>query len=111
VGADAGGPSGHAWHLSGLRSLRWGELKGVIEREAEDPLMLRRLGIGMLWAIGGYVVGAFGGGFLVTMVSPNRFDRSMEAVMTGAFYTAPLVAVIAFAVGAWRFGRQGAREV
>ena len=83
----------------------------MIRREAEDPLMLRRLGIGMLWATAGYVIGAFGGGFLVTMVSTNRFDRSMEAVMTGAFYTGPLVALIGFAVGAWRSGRKAARAI
>ena len=54
----------------------------------------------MLWAIAGYVIGAFGGGFLVTMLSPNRFDQSMEALMTGAFYTGPLAAVLGFVLAA-----------
>jgi hypothetical protein len=68
--------------------------------------MLRRVGMGMVWGIAGYVIGAFGGGFLVTMLSSNRFDQSMEALMTGAFYTGPLVALIGFAAGAWRSGRK-----
>ena len=74
--------------------------------------MLRRLGIGFLWAIGGYLVGAFGGGLLVYALSTNRFDRDMEAGMTGAFFTGPVLAIIAFVVGALWAGRKtaGTRE-
>ena len=71
--------------------------------------MLRRIGFGFLWGIAGYVCGAFGGGFLVSQLSSNRFDRDMEAAMTGAFVTGPLAALIAFAIGAWRAGRQPGR--
>jgi hypothetical protein len=62
--------------------------------------MLRRLGIGLLWALCGYLAGAVAGGLLVSAVSSNRFDREMEMVMTGIFATGPLVAAIGFIVGA-----------
>ena len=67
--------------------------------------MLRRVGFGILWGIAGYLCGAFGGGFLVSQLSSNTFDGDVEAAMTGAFVTGPLLAVIAFAIGAWRAGR------
>jgi len=62
----------------------------------------RRIGFGVLWAIPAYLVGAIGGGSLVYALTANRHDRSMEAVMTGAFVLGPLVAVVAFLVGAAR---------
>jgi hypothetical protein len=58
----------------------------------------------MAWAAAGYLVGAFGGGFLVNALSSNQFDRSVEAAMTGAFVTGPLAGVIAFIVGFVRSG-------
>jgi len=61
--------------------------------------VIRRIGIGLLWAVAGYVAGAVAGGLLVAAFSANRFDRSMEASMTGAFVTGPLLAVIAFVAG------------
>ncbi len=67
--------------------------------------MLRRAGIGLLWAIPAYVAGAFGGGYLVSILSSNAHDGSVEAAMTGAFVTGPLAALIAFAAGAARAGR------
>jgi hypothetical protein len=63
---------------------------------------MRRALIGLLWAIPGYLAGAFGGGYLVSVLSSNTFDRSMEAAMTGAFILGPLAAVVAFAIGAIR---------
>jgi cation transporter-like permease len=45
--------------------------------------------------IAGYLAGAFGGGWLVSVASSNTHDRSMEAAMTGAFVLGPLGAVIA----------------
>jgi hypothetical protein len=71
--------------------------------------MLRRIGIALLWALGGYLMGALGGGLLVSWLSSNQFDRGMEATMTGAFVTGPLVAVVGLLVGVWRGGRSEAR--
>jgi hypothetical protein len=64
--------------------------------------MLRRLLIGLLWAVPGYLVGAFGGGYLVSVMSSNQHDRSLEAAMTGAFVFGPLAALVAFIAGAIR---------
>jgi len=64
--------------------------------------MLRRLVIGVLWAVPAYVLGAFGGGYLIYLTSANQHDRSVEASMTGAFVLGPLVAVIGFLVGVFR---------
>ena len=59
--------------------------------------MLRRLGLSFLAAIAGYVVGGFGGGWLVSTFSHSS-DRSVEAAMTGAFVYGPTVAFLAFIV-------------
>lgn len=61
--------------------------------------MLWRIGIGLVCAIAGYVIGAFGGGYLVSQVSTNSHDGNVEAAMTGAFVTGPLVAIISLIVG------------
>ena len=63
---------------------------------------MRRLGFGVLWAIPAYLVGAFGGGFLVSLLSSNTHDRLVEAAMTGAFVLGPLAGLIGFVVGAVR---------
>jgi cation transporter-like permease len=61
--------------------------------------MLRRLGLGVLGAIAGYVVGLFGGMGLVNALSSNGHDRGLEAAMTGAFVFGPLVALVGFVIG------------
>lgn len=66
---------------------------------------MKRFAIAAAWAVCGYLAGAFGGGFLIDALSSNQHDRSIEAAMTGAFVTGPLVAVLAFVVGLVRFGR------
>ena len=70
---------------------------------------MKRLGIGLLCAIGGYVVAALAGYFLISWLSSNTHDRSVEAAMTSAFVLGPLGAVVAFLVGFLRAGakRQG----
>ncbi len=60
---------------------------------------MRRFGIGLLCAIGGYALGALAGDFLIATFSGNAHDRSVEAAMTGAFVVGPLAAVIAFVLG------------
>ena len=70
--------------------------------------MIRRALIGLLWAVPAYLLGAFGGGYLVSRLSSNVHDRSLEAAMTGSFVFGPLAAVMAFIVGTVR--AKGARE-
>ena len=61
--------------------------------------MLRSLAIGLAWAIAGYLIGAFGGGWLVTKLSSNMYDRTTEAAMTGALIYGPALALVAFIAG------------
>ena len=52
--------------------------------------LLLSFGVGLV----GYVVGLFGGLGLVSFLSSNQHDRSMEAAMTGAFVVGPLTALL-----------------
>jgi hypothetical protein len=65
---------------------------------------MRRLGLCFLAAIAGYVVGGFGGGWLVSMFSRSS-DRTVEAAMTGAFVYGPAVACLAFIIAFFLVGR------
>ena len=60
---------------------------------------MRRLVIGVLCAVGGYLLGAFAGYWLITWLSTNAHDRSVEAAMTSAFVCGPMGALIAFFAG------------
>ncbi len=51
--------------------------------------------------VAGYLIGAFGGGYLMELLSSNRHDRALEAAMTGAFVTGPIGAVIGGIAGAF----------
>jgi uncharacterized membrane protein YeaQ/YmgE (transglycosylase-associated protein family) len=66
--------------------------------------VLKRIGLSFLAAIVGYLVGAFGGGWLIGTFSSSS-DRSTEAAMTGAFVCGPLVACVAFIVALVITGR------
>lgn len=66
---------------------------------------LAKLGLLVLAALAGYALGGFGGGFLVSLLSSNRHDRSVEAAMTGAFVTGPIVALLALVVAWWLLRR------
>jgi hypothetical protein len=57
---------------------------------------MKTLGLSLLAAVIGYVVGIFGGMALINLMSSNSHDKSVEAAMTGAFFIGPLVAVLAF---------------
>ena len=70
---------------------------------------MRRLVRGFLWAVPAYFVGAFGGGYLVSVLSSNTHDRSLEAAMTGAFLWGPAAGLIGFVVGAMRTKDRGPR--
>jgi hypothetical protein len=62
---------------------------------------MKRAAVIVASLVAGYLAGAFGGGWLVGALSPNTHDRSVEAAMTGAFATGPLVAAIAVIVAIW----------
>ena len=66
---------------------------------------MRRLGIGLLYAVIGYIVAAVAGYFLTGLLSSNVHDRAVEAAMTSAFVWGPLGAVTAFIIGFVRSGR------
>ena len=69
--------------------------------------MRKRLAVGLLCGVLGYLIGAVGGGLLVSLLSSNTHDRSVEAAMTGAFVFGPLLAIVGFVTGFWR--TKGAR--
>lgn len=60
---------------------------------------MRRVLYGFLYAVPAYLLGAFGGGYAMSLLSSNQHDRSVEAAMTGAFVLGPLAALIGFVVG------------
>jgi len=70
---------------------------------------MKRFGIGLLWAVAGYLVVAVASYFLVLQLSSNTHDRSVEAAMTSVFFFGPIGAVIAFVIGLIRGGRRGVR--
>jgi len=57
---------------------------------------VKTFGLSVLGGIAGYVVGLFGGMALVSVLSSNTHDKSIEVVMTGFFVTGPLMAVVGF---------------
>jgi hypothetical protein len=59
---------------------------------------MKTFGPAVLAAIGGYLVGLFGGMLLIETLSSNQHDKSVEAAMTGAFVSGPLMAVVAVIV-------------
>ena len=71
-------------------------------------MLLRRLGFGLLLAVGGYFAAAFAGYWLIMELSSNVHDRSVEAAMTSAFFFGPIGAVIAFVIGLVLGGRRPA---
>lgn len=60
---------------------------------------MRRFIFGLVGVILGYLAGAFGGGFAISILSSNVHDRSLEAAMTGAFVLGPLGALIGLVIG------------
>jgi Na+/proline symporter len=67
---------------------------------------MKRFGIGLLFAIGGYFVGAFAGYWLIEWFSSNVHDRSLEAAMSSIFAWGPFGAALAFVVGFIWSGRR-----
>lgn len=59
---------------------------------------MKTVGIALLAAILGYIVGLFGTMATIELFSSNTHDKSMEAAMTGAFVGGPLMAVVSVIV-------------
>ena len=70
---------------------------------------MKRFGLSMIFALGGYLITAVLGYFLIGQFSSNTHDRTVEAAMTSAFVLGPLGAVVAFIVGFVRGGRSAGR--
>lgn len=68
---------------------------------------MRRAVFAIAGAATGYLLGAFGGGYLVNALSSNTHDVSVEAAMTGAFVLGPAAALIGAVVGIWRGRSRG----
>ena len=60
---------------------------------------MKRIGIGLLWGIGGYILVAVVCYFLVIQLSSNTHDRDLEAGMTSVFFFGPIGGVLGFIVG------------
>jgi hypothetical protein len=69
---------------------------------------MKRASVVALYAIGGYLSFAVAGYLLVSVLSSNTHDRSVEAAMTSAFVLGPLGALVAIIVGVIRSGRKAA---
>jgi|SRR5271165_3846437 len=88
----------HAFSI--IADYRLGASRSIIVRPHKPGLArMKRLGIGLLCAVGGYFVGAVAGYFLIEWFSSNVYDRSLEAAMTSIFFWGPLGAALAFVVG------------
>ena len=66
--------------------------------------MLRRLGTGVAWGVGGYILGAGLTRLLISQFSSTTHDRSVEAATTALLVAGPLVAITGFVVGFLRGG-------
>jgi hypothetical protein len=66
---------------------------------------MKRFGIGLAYALLGYVALALLGYGLILKLTTNAHDPELEAAMTAAFVAGPLGAVIGFIVGFIRGGR------
>jgi hypothetical protein len=60
---------------------------------------MKRLFLGLLSGIGGYVVTAAVSYYLILQFSPNVHDRAIEAAMGSVFFFGPVGGLGAFAVG------------
>jgi F0F1-type ATP synthase membrane subunit c/vacuolar-type H+-ATPase subunit K len=60
---------------------------------------MKSFGMGLLCAVGGYLISAFIGYWLSKWFSSNTHDRSLEVSMTSMFIFGPCGAVIGFIIG------------
>ena len=59
-----------------------------------ESVLSRTVLIAIVALLVGYGIGFFGGLVLVSRLSSNTHDRSVEAAMTAAFVTGPIAAVV-----------------
>lgn len=71
--------------------------------------MVKRVVIAIACSLAAYVVAAFVSYVLIQELSSNAHDRGMEAAVTSAFVFGPLGALVAFAIGFVRAGRNPTR--
>lgn len=57
---------------------------------------------GLAYALPGYVLLALAGYFMISTLSSNSHDRSLEAAMTAAFVFGPIGAIVGFVIGFMR---------
>lgn len=62
---------------------------------------MKRLAIIVCAAIIGYVVFAFCGYWMISLLSSNMHDRAIESAMTGVFVIGPLGAILGALAGTW----------
>lgn len=67
---------------------------------------MKRVAVVVLFAVGGYLCFAIGGYALVSLLSSNMHDRSVEAAMTSVFVLGPLGGLIGIVVGVVRGRRK-----
>ncbi len=60
---------------------------------------MRRFLSALFGMVIGYPVAAFGGYWVIELLSGNHFDRSLKASMTAAFVIGPIGAVIGLVAG------------
>ncbi|MBG0799140.1 hypothetical protein IYX23_15825 [Methylocystis sp. L43] len=60
---------------------------------------MRRVIFAILGLLAGYAAGAILGGTLISLLSGNTHDKDLEIVMTSAFVTGPLGALIGLLAG------------
>jgi hypothetical protein len=60
---------------------------------------MRRFGIGLLCAIGGYFVFLFAGYWCIELFTPPHHERSMDALFSSVFLFGPIGAVLGFIAG------------
>lgn len=69
---------------------------------------MKTLAVALSVLVSGYVAGGLFGFAAIQAVSSNAHDRDVEAAMTGAFVSGPIVAV--FALVAWTIYRATSRS-
>jgi len=60
---------------------------------------MKRIGIGLLTGIAGYIIVAFLSYFLIGKFSSNGHDRGVEASMTSIFVFGPIGFILSFIIG------------
>lgn len=60
---------------------------------------MRRIGLAVLFGLAGFILAAGATGLLISNLSSNTHDRSLEAVMTAFFVGGPIGGVVGAVTG------------